>query len=308
MDYFFISEVILLETVDESLIGRVDKVQIAPATNDIYVMDSHATKMVFRFSKDGHFKGTVGAIGEGPGEYERPLDFSLTKDGGLVIGSNRKLSIYDQNDAIIKERRTDHFFTKIGAFANMIATYERHNPERIVFYNNDLAPISYFETADQRPGEKIGPRSMFGTAGGSLFIVRPFHLSFFKVEPDLTQQLHLLSAFNSNDYTPDNYKRTIVSLYGVFNNQAFLQEVYPDRIHYLLFDMSTQTMINFENTSLKEHDYPFDYLAGVAPHGIIVVITDEETFEKHAPKHPELQGLRFNPNDNPILMILEPRT
>jgi hypothetical protein len=84
-DIAFIS----LETHDSCLIGYICKIEI---TDDaIYAMDIKS-RSVFAFHKDGRFKSRTGNSGQGPNEYIRLADFTVMKNGDiLILDEYRKL-------------------------------------------------------------------------------------------------------------------------------------------------------------------------------------------------------------------------
>ncbi|MDR1882066.1 MAG: 6-bladed beta-propeller [Prevotella sp.] len=85
---------VILETAPESLLGSIDKMAVF---NDlILVIDVRVAKGVFAFNKKGEFVRRIGSIGNGPGEYIRPNDFSIDTDNQLlyIIDNQRKINCY----------------------------------------------------------------------------------------------------------------------------------------------------------------------------------------------------------------------
>lgn len=81
----FISHIdfIKLETVDESIIGKIDKIEMDDKY--IYILDRRAAKTLFVFEKNGKFVRKIGKKGKGPGEYGNIYDFVILDDGRIVI-------------------------------------------------------------------------------------------------------------------------------------------------------------------------------------------------------------------------------
>jgi hypothetical protein len=85
---------VILETTPESLLGSIDKIAVY---NDlILAIDIRVAKGVFAFNKKGEFVRRIGSIGDGPGEYIRPNDFTIDMDNQLlyIIDNQRKINCY----------------------------------------------------------------------------------------------------------------------------------------------------------------------------------------------------------------------
>ncbi|GAB6008819.1 6-bladed beta-propeller [Dysgonomonas reticulitermitis] len=85
---------VILETTPESLLSSIDKIAVY---NDlILVIDFRVAKGVFAFNKTGEFVRRIGRIGDGPGEYIRPSDFTIDTDNQLlyIIDNQRKINCY----------------------------------------------------------------------------------------------------------------------------------------------------------------------------------------------------------------------
>ena len=62
--------IIVLEDTDESLLGKVDKLEVCD--NNLYVLEKG--RGLFLFNKQGKFIKMIGRQGKGPGEYIDPDD------------------------------------------------------------------------------------------------------------------------------------------------------------------------------------------------------------------------------------------
>lgn len=87
-----------LETSAESLIGTISELIIQ--NDQVYILDKKNKKGVYQFDLDGNFIRRFGKEGKGPGEYLRPLDFTVNPVTEEVIVYGDKLSrliVYDRN-------------------------------------------------------------------------------------------------------------------------------------------------------------------------------------------------------------------
>lgn len=86
---------IRLQTIDSSLISRIDKVVITG--DNIYVNNRGAD--IICFDKIGTFLGRLSKAGRGPGEYTFIQDFDISSDSKkLILLSNGKILLYKIND------------------------------------------------------------------------------------------------------------------------------------------------------------------------------------------------------------------
>lgn len=67
--------VIVLETTENSLLSRVDRMEFLD--DNLYVLESD--QGLFRFDKTGKFIKKIGGKGSGPGEYISPTDFTIDR-------------------------------------------------------------------------------------------------------------------------------------------------------------------------------------------------------------------------------------
>lgn len=87
---------VVLGANDSVLIGEISKMQVG--RDGIFVLDRNQAKGVYLFSSDGAFVRRFGSVGNGPGEYIAPFDFSLDqKNNELFIldGSKQRINKYD---------------------------------------------------------------------------------------------------------------------------------------------------------------------------------------------------------------------
>lgn len=93
------SNIVVLETADESLIREVSKIRIYK--NSIYILDAR-NKRLLQFDEEGNFVRSIAHFGEGPGEYRSLVDFQI-KDEKLYLLDKygAQLLVYDLNDQLL---------------------------------------------------------------------------------------------------------------------------------------------------------------------------------------------------------------
>jgi len=93
------SEIIRLETTDESLIGRnINKIK--KSHNKYFI--SYGNKELIVFDRQGKFLHRINKIGGGPGEYIFLADFDVLSNGNIIILDAKKLLFYSGTGEFIK--------------------------------------------------------------------------------------------------------------------------------------------------------------------------------------------------------------
>lgn len=91
------AKVILLDTIQDALLGGINKV-ISCADNSLLVLDKYVGQRIILFNPTGKFLYQIGKLGEGPGEYHSIDDFTYSPETNEVyIWDNfkKKILIYD---------------------------------------------------------------------------------------------------------------------------------------------------------------------------------------------------------------------
>lgn len=89
--------IIPLETKDESLLGRINK--IVKHKDDYYILSND--KWIFHFDKDGRYVSALKKLGSGPDEYTYISDFDVYTRNGIDeiwLADNNKIKKYNVSD------------------------------------------------------------------------------------------------------------------------------------------------------------------------------------------------------------------
>lgn len=118
-------KIVRLETNNNSLIGRIDK--LLHYSDKFFILDRNMARSIFVFNADGKFLCKIGKLGKGPGEYFEPRDIAIDpfRDNIIVYDNfKRRLLFYDFEGQFIEDIQLDFF---IGSFSildeNQIALY-----------------------------------------------------------------------------------------------------------------------------------------------------------------------------------------
>ena len=112
-NYFSDYKIIPLETNENSLIKRIDRLIIHE--NKIYILDQDL-KSIFMFNENGIYINKIFNVGKGPGEYVQLRDFTITDDSHIVLHSSSpyKLIFYDMNGKYIFEKKINNHYYNIS--------------------------------------------------------------------------------------------------------------------------------------------------------------------------------------------------
>ena len=105
-DFRFVS----LENTKNSLIGEINKIRVF--NNKIFVLDALTSKSLFIFSNTGSFLYQVGRVGNGPGEFLLPMDFTIDKKNKEIIildAERKRMHFYSLEGEFIKTKKLDFF-------------------------------------------------------------------------------------------------------------------------------------------------------------------------------------------------------
>ena len=139
----------------------------------IYVLDA-GNRRVQVFNKLGQYVMTIGQRGQGPGEFENPVDLFIDTEDKLYVLDNRRVTVFDAKGSYISTIRTEIQISEfsVTSHGTIIA---RLNPslerkKSIVRINQNGAVINkYGEYPDVKPAVRKGQRR------GSYTIFTAFH-------------------------------------------------------------------------------------------------------------------------------------
>jgi hypothetical protein len=117
--YLFKSvKTIILETTDESVIGKVGHVQVFD--NYIFLMDGKPPSKLFVFNMEGKFIRIIGDVGYGPGEYILPNDFTIDpqKKEIYILDAHRRVLKYTIEGEYITTINPDKIFSNYIQYHN----------------------------------------------------------------------------------------------------------------------------------------------------------------------------------------------
>ena len=121
-----------LETTDECLIDKIDKVMVDDSL--IFIFNK---KQFFVFNISGKFERIIGKMGKGPGEYLRIMDFTINADDDLIYifdSDQRKVISYNYFGELGIEFKLNSSPTCIASLNNEFLIFSWVKPD---FIGND---------------------------------------------------------------------------------------------------------------------------------------------------------------------------
>jgi hypothetical protein len=82
--------------------------------NNIFVLDSGATR-IQKYDKNGQYVQTIGRQGQGPGEFQRPIELTIDKKGNLYVCDMAKIHMFDPEGKFVKTTKIPFFYMSFAA-------------------------------------------------------------------------------------------------------------------------------------------------------------------------------------------------
>lgn len=193
-DIFESINIVRLETKNESLIGRIDKILYY---NDMFfIMDQVQSKGVFVFDATGRFLTRIGRVGKGPGEYDMPNDIAIDPFAGHIMVYNHagnKMLAYGFDGKFIEETRLRSRFKSFAILnKNVFAIYydydQTNKPDQInwnlqiVHKNGEIYKEGFH--IDKSTRHSRGSMNFFNIGHNSLLVSPGYSDTIFSITQD----------------------------------------------------------------------------------------------------------------------------
>lgn len=157
MDSTVIASVTPLETKIETLIGHIDKMLIREGR--MYLLDKEGAKSLFVFDTSGKFIYKINRVGQGPGEYIEPDDFTVNDKAGEVIiwDIDQKKALFFKDNVFLREKRVAEPISFIAYAPGIIAGSNEYCKEmkdcyHLFLYDEDFNLIKREVFFESNPG------------------------------------------------------------------------------------------------------------------------------------------------------------
>lgn len=138
---------IALETSEESLLPKNAHI-VCVNDSDIYIQSA---RIIYRFGIDGHFKNTIGSVGQGPLEHETIRNSIINPENNTVAinANNGRIIFWSTDGAALSETKleTEGYVAGVGKLADGYWAEEK----RIGSGSSEIV-VSHFDNEGKRTG------------------------------------------------------------------------------------------------------------------------------------------------------------
>jgi hypothetical protein len=277
-DIFENITLIFLETNDNCLIGYIRKIEI---TDDaIYIMDAKS-KSVFAFHKDGKFKSQIGELGQGTNEYIRLTDFTVMKNGDiLILDEYRKLIRCQSDGTPVKSYRLPFGCDAVESLNDTLVVFNGSSYDHPVIIwdiDNEKTVNSFFEYDTKKSIRIFKPLTKYKDM---VYFIRPLSLSLiYNVTPEQLENKWFVD-FGKRNMCDDkiiSFKIEGVEVFGASPYAATIDE-FTETDDYVIF--------SFLCDELNDSSVYFVYYSKKTGRKKIVsteLFDDDLTFHKYQP-------------------------
>ena len=233
-----------LETTDNSLIGRVDKVI---ATDDKFIiMDSSIARMIFVFNRDGSFSNRIGTQGGGPEDYDHPGDIAYDKydDELLVLCQNRSAILRFKLDGTFAGKTTfdwlvnSIFVTGKNAclvyFNNYIQPNNKKNEYNMVIINKNGDILETLLPYNEEIGKLSPSRPVFSYYNDEIIFALRYFNTVYKLDNNEIKPKYFLDF---------GKRKTPASVYGNKNDKELEKVLRDNNYPYVIASFETSSHV-----------------------------------------------------------------
>jgi hypothetical protein len=205
-----ILSVIRLETNDNTLIGKIDK--IIYFNDKIYILDVWYSKALFVFNFDGSLHAKT-KLGRGPGEVINPFSFSVNKSTNEVMLWDQNLSSMFYYDLNLNYLRNEKYnfnvrdFEQMGKDTFLVMSYKLKNSNDkkklttySIYTDNFSIALGHFlpVNMDQETQSTLKPMSNYS----QMLFIKPWDNNIYSF---IANEIQVKYKFDFGKYNIDNY-------------------------------------------------------------------------------------------------------
>lgn len=207
-DLFRDYQYVALETTNDNLIGKIDKIQIDSTNNRIYIMEREQASVLI-FNMNGKFVNKIQRIGRAPEEYPSLEDFIVYKSKIYGLTRSGKINCYSENGNFLRSYKLDSWYNNFVILNDslMYLYSENSNNKNFNFILYDYKNDAYLKAFDPFPKNQsfLFRGTPFNHVDDSLLITKPFDLTVYSLDENNMIPRYSFS-FKTSDQIPDNYE------------------------------------------------------------------------------------------------------
>ena len=263
---------IFLETSEECLIDKIDKIMIDDSLVFIY-----NKKQFFIFNTSGAYNRSIGRLGKGPGEFLRIMDFTINRTEKKIFiydSDQRKVLRYNYNGTFELEFKLDSYPTCITSMDDEYLILSWVSPD---FIGNDYWGISTYSMDGKRISQSFNRESENANSSmPSTFLTRLNYycdsLTYWEINLDTIYRVSkkgklipkYVIDYKGNDKEKDMNKVTDdIFRFSYFVESKkylfFLRGVYNNNIQHLVYNKETGAI---KKPYFESNDLNFSLVSG----------------------------------------------
>lgn len=314
-----------LETTNESIIGRIDKVQLTE--NYIFILDIHSTQSLFKFKKSGEFLKKIGIKGSGPEELTRPLDFNIEDNTIKVLDNGYSIINYDFDGNFIERiplKNTTAILFQKDYKTGDYSFISGDNDYNLKIFDSSFNLKSYHFPNKSRFEEQVIINPIFKKDNGDIVFRRFLNDTIYKINQGKKSPYRLIdfkkNKLNSNElvYSGENellekiQRHSIIRNYFENEKSTFIIFDLKNEVWVFLYDNDSNSSKLFKYKDLI-NDVTYEknstYVIGNYKDSFIFLVEawslliNKEKNSTAGAKNIENIIDRLKPEDNPVLMI-----
>ncbi len=324
-------EFVPLEMTDESIVGKIYKIQLYK--NYLIIYDRQ-TESIFIFDNNGKYIRKISRKGRGPGEYNEIVDFCVhPKTGMITIACSGKIITYSFDLKEFKEYNDVPYVAGIEQFNNGYYAITAIEKEANLYILDTNMKIIHKGLANPFPMPTIFNKS-FSKYGDTILCrlpthyndtiyqitpnsFRPWRVPDFEVHPDYSNPTKYLEP-DSRGF--QSYNCSDMQIWGGFpysetNQFIIFGMIYPKyregNVCYVLYSKKNKTVKIFSSLQNKPFGCPVTFCGVPDNKGRIVSATDpnyilESKITKDDPITLRVKELKkqLNEESNPVITFI----
>ena len=233
---------IILETSEACLIGSINSMRVYD--QHIYILDRTIAKSLYVFDMEGRFVRQIGGVGQGPGEYLQPFDFTIDKDNNTVYildGRSQRINKYDlasgrflhaiNPDRNVRSDQIEYVEGKLYADAHFYNHSDDNYLLRVINESTGVEESRYLNVMEYYKGISNNATQIFSVKAfyvqenGNAVFVQPYMDHVIQITRD---SIYSLIEIKSKDVlTPEEIKKVMekgfASFMGLFRIDKYQQ-------------------------------------------------------------------------------------
>jgi len=331
-DLGHIEKAIKPEISDESLFDFAVRIRM-DNDGDIFILDEFPEQSLLRFDQEGKFINKYGGTGQGPGEYHFIVGFDFDSMGNIYLLTFNKLIKYKKTGEILDECKINLRGNGIEIIGEELLVYVLQdrtkgleNNAAVYIFNQQLQKINEIGIYDRNLMQYsfLPPISLTGSSK-ELYFVDAYDLVFSKYDIEKKALIRFLFSNRNNRLenvwskfrlTEDDRTEIKLKLHRFNYILYYIDHLFVDEVNresdiykFWLIDLRKRIIEKYSyfklinNPNDPQDHLNFDYIAGSYSNGLILVIDDNERFNKYKNQIKELQNIEFTFNDNPLVVF-----